>query len=247
MWTRGRSSLVAVGLAGLALSGCGSASEPSPPTGVDELEIPTPSLTPSDFVAGIDNPLLPLAPGNTWVYEATSEDGEETITVTVLDETRTVGGVTATVVHDVVTDADGEVLEDTRDWFAQDTAGNVWYLGEATTEYADGKSSTEGSWEAGVDGAQAGLAMAAEPRLGDGYRMEYLPGEAEDRAAVLSLDATATVPFGTFTDLLETEDTTPLEPGLVERKLYAKDVGLIREETIAGGDDVVVLVSFTQK
>lgn len=247
MWTRGRSSVVVVGLAGLALSGCGSASEPSPPTGVDGLQIPTPSLTATDFVPRIDNPLLPLVPGNTWVYRATSSDGEETITVTVLDETRTIGGVTATVVHDVVTDAEGEVLEDTRDWFAQDTAGNVWYLGEATTEYDNGKSSTEGSWEAGVDGAQAGLAMPAAPRLGDGYRMEYLRGEAEDRAAVLSLDATATVPFGRFTDLLETEDTTPLEPGLVERKLYAKDVGLIREETIAGGDEVVVLLSFTQK
>ena len=231
----------------IVLAGCGSASEPSPPTGVDGLEIPTPGLTASDFVPRVDNPWLPLVPGNEWVYQATSSEGEETITVTVLDETRKIGGVTATVVHDVVTDAEGELVEDTFDWFAQDTAGNVWYLGEATTEYDDGETSTEGSWEAGVDGAEAGLAMAAEPRIGDGYQMEYLRGEAEDQAAVLALDATATVPFGSFDGLLETEDTTPLEPGLVEHKLYAEGTGLVREETVAGGDEVVVLVSFTQK
>ncbi|KRA38305.1 hypothetical protein ASD81_06600 [Nocardioides sp. Root614] len=231
----------------IVLGGCGSASEPSPPTGVDGLEIPTPGLTASDFVPRIDNRWLPLVPGTEWVYQATSSEGEETITVTVLDETRKIGGVTATVVHDVVTDADGELVEDTFDWFAQDTAGNVWYLGEATTEYDDGETSTEGSWEAGVDGAEAGLAMAAEPRIGDGYKMEYLRGEAEDQAAVLGLDATATVPFGSFDGLLETEDTTPLEPGLVEHKLYAEGTGLIREETVEGGDEVVVLVSFTQK
>lgn len=248
-WTRGRSSVVAAALVATALSGCGSASEPSPPTGVDGLEIPTPDLTASDFVPRIDNPWLPLVPGNEWIYRATSSEGEgeETITVSVLDETRQIGGVTATVVHDVVTDAAGELVEDTFDWFAQDAAGNVWYLGEATTEYDEGETSTEGSWEAGVDGAKAGLAMAAAPRLGDGYKMEYLRGEAEDQAQVLGLDATATVPFGTFDGLLETEDTTPLEPGLVEHKLYAHGTGLIREETVAGGDEVVVLVSFTQK
>lgn len=229
------------------LSGCGSASVSSPPTGVDGLQIPTPSLTASDFVPRIDNPWLPLAPGNEWVYQATSADGGKTITVTVLDETREIGGVNATVVRDVVTDADGEVLEETRGWFAQDTAGNVWSLGETTTVDAVGETSTEGAWEAGVDGAQAGLAMPAAPRRGDGYRREFLRGAAEDRAEVLTLDASANVPFGSFTDLLETEDTTPLDPDLVERKLYASGVGLIQVETVAGGDGVVVLMSFTEK
>lgn len=219
----------------------------SPSTGVDGLQIPTPSLAASDFVARVDNPWLPLAPGNVWVYRATSSDGEKTITVTVLDETREIGGVDATVVRDVVTDADGKVLGETRDWFAQDAAGNVWSLGEATTVGDVGETSGEGSWEAGVDGAEAGLAMPAEPRLGDGYRREFLRGEAEDRVLVLTLDASANVPFGSFTDLLETEDTSPLDPGLVERRLYARGVGLIQEETVAGGDEVVVLVSFAQK
>lgn len=230
-----------------ALSGCGSASVSSPPTGVDGLQIPTPSITASDFVPRIDNPWLPLAPGNEWVYQASSAGGAKTITVTVLEETREIGGVNATVVRDVVTDAEGKVLEDSRDWFAQDAAGNVWALGEATTEYDGDETSTEGSWEAGVDGAEAGLAMAAAPRVGDGYRREFLRGEAEDRVTVLALDASANVPFGSFTDLLETEDTTPLDPDLVERRLYARGVGLIGAETIAGGDEVVVLVSFTEK
>jgi hypothetical protein len=169
------------------------------------------------------------------------------VTVTVLDETREVQGVTATVVHDVVRDPDGAVLEDTYDWYAQDAAGNVWYLGEDTTEYDGRRVSKEGSWEAGVDGAQAGLAMPASPRVGDGYRMEHYAGVAEDRAQVLRLDASASVPYGDFTGLLETEDSTPLEPGVVEHKLYAEGVGVVREETVAGGDEVVELVSMTRK
>lgn len=247
MRTRGWSSVVAAALVAAALSGCGSASVSSPPTGVDGLQIPTPSITASDFVPRIDNPWLPLVLGNAWVYQASSAGGATTITVTVLEETREIGGVNATVVRDVVTGADGKVLEDSRGWFAQDAAGNVWALGEATTVYDGDETSTEGSWEAGVDGAEAGLAMAAAPRVGDGYRREFLRGEAEDRATVLALDASANVPFGSFTDLVETEDTTPLAPGLVERRLYARDVGLIQVETVAGGDEVVVLVSFTRK
>jgi len=227
----------------LLLAGCGSASEPSPPAGVDQLEIPTPSPDPDDFVATIDNPWLPLTPGSTWTYE--SSEGE-TITVTVTDETRVVAGVSTTVVHDVVTGADGEVVEDTFDWFAQDRAGNVWYFGEETTEYDDrGRPETHGSWEAGVDGARAGLVMAATPRVGDGYQQEYYPGEAEDQAEVLSLDASVEVPFGSYDGVLQTEDTTPLEPELVERKYYARGVGVVLEETVAGGSDRVVLVSFT--
>lgn len=249
--SRGRAAVVpaVTVLAVLALAtGCGSAADESPPSGVDGLDIPTPTLSPSDFVDAIDNPWLPLAPGSTWVYRSTSSDGDQTVTVTVLDETRDIGGVRATVVHDVVTDAEGgDVIEDTYDWYAQDGAGNVWYLGEATTEYGDGPPSTEGSWEAGVDGAEAGLVMAARPRVGDGYRMEYLAGTAEDRAQVLALDESTTVPAGSYTGLLETEDTTALEPDVVENKLYAQGVGVVREQTISGGDELVELVSFTQR
>lgn len=224
-----------VGLAcSVGLAGCGSASEPSPPSGIDELVIPTPSLDPADFVADIDNPWLPLAPGNEWHYTATATGDVDTITVTVLDETREIQGVTATVVQEVARDRSGEVVEATVDWFAQDADGNVWHLGE------------EDVWQAGVDGAEAGLAMPARPRVGDGYRTGYLEGEAEDRAEVVDLDGSASVPYGDLTGLVEIENSTPLEPGVLERKVYARDIGLVRDVMVDGGDALVELVSFAQ-
>jgi hypothetical protein len=225
-------------------SGCGSAPQKSPPTGVDELQIPTPSPDPDDFVEGIDNPYLPLTPGRRWVYESGGIEPERT-TVTVTGDTKEVQGVTTTVVRDVVRDSEGRVVENTFDWFAQDRAGNVWYFGEDTTEYDDrGRPDHSGSWEAGIDGAQAGLVMPAQPRVGDGYQQESFPGVAEDRGEVLSLDESVNVPFGSYTDVLQTEDTTPLEPGLVERKYYAPGVGLVLEETVLGGSERVELVNY---
>ena len=226
------------------LAACGAAPLEVDPAGVDGLVVPTPSPDPADFVARIDNPYLPLQPGNVWVYEATGEE-PGTVTVTVTEETRVVAGVTATVVHDVVTDASGEVVEETYDWFAQDRAGNVWFLGEDTRAYDDrGRPDREGSWEAGVDGAQAGLAMPAVPRFGDGYRQEHAPGEAEGRVEVLSLDEERQVGGVRYDDLLVTENTTPLEPGLVEREYYAPGTGLVYEETVSGGEEQAELVSF---
>jgi hypothetical protein len=240
-----RPLLLAIGASlPLLLGGCGSAPEKSPPTGVDGLRIPTPSPDPDDFVAGIDNPYLPLAPGSRWVYESAGVDRERT-TVTVTGDTREVQGVTTTVVHDVVRDSGGEVVEDTFDWFAQDTAGNVWYFGEDTTEYDDrGRPDHSGSWEAGVDGASAGLAMPDAPRVGDGYQLESSPGVSEDRSQVLSVDESVNVEFGSFTDVLQTEDTTPLEPGIVEQKYYAPGIGLVLEQTVLGGAERLELVSY---
>lgn len=227
-----------------SLTSCGGDPVPIDPQGVDELEIPTPSADPDDFVDAIDNLYLPLTPGSRWVYRQSGPE-VQTITVTVTDETRVVQGVTTTVVHDVVTGPDGEVVEDTYDWFAQDTDGNVWYFGEETVEYdAQGHGDTEGSWEAGVDGARAGIAMLAVPRVGDGYEQEHLEGVAEDRATVLTLDQAVNVAFGTFQDVLETEETTPLEPDQVERKYYAAGIGVVYEEKV-GTDEAVELVEFT--
>ncbi len=231
----------------LLVAGCGEGALPVeyPPQGVDELTIPTPSPDPDDFVDGIDNPWLPLVPGSTWTYESTGEE-PETVTVTVTDETRVVAGVTTTVVHDVVTGPDGEVVEDTYDWFAQDEDGNVWYFGEQSTEYDEqGRPDPAGSWEAGVDGALAGLVMPADPRVGDAYEQESYPGEAEDRATVLSLDEQVTVPFGGYEDVLMTEDTTPLEPGIAEHKYYARGVGVVLERTVLGGSESLELVEHT--
>jgi hypothetical protein len=157
---------------------------------------------------------------------------------------RIANGVTARVVRDTVTER-GRLVEDTFDWFAQDRAGNVWYLGEDTTEYEDGRPvSKEGSGEAGVDGARPGIVMLARPRPGHGYRQEHAPGEAEDRARVLSLDDQAEVPAGHFTDVLTTKDWNPLEPKVLEYKLYARGVGLVLAVHVSGGSGREELVRY---
>ena len=187
-------------------------------------------LGPGDFSTRIDNPYLPMAVGNRWTYREVEGGVVQRVVVTVTPRTKLISnGVRARVVHDRVT-VHGKIKEDTFDWYAQDRAGNVWYLGEDTTEYAKGKPpSKAGSFEAGVRGAQAGVAMPAHPRPGMSYRQEYLKGEAEDRGRVLSVDARARVPFGSFANVLKTEDSTPLEPTATERKYYARNVGSVLE------------------
>lgn len=205
------------------------------PTGSEPVE-----LDPADFSSDVDHPYWPMAPGNRWVYE---EDGKQ-VEVTVTDRTRTIAGIEARVVHDVVTE-DGQVVEDTFDWYARDRDGNLWYLGEDTTEFEDGKAvSKEGSWEAGVDGAQAGILLPGHPEAGQAYRQEYYKGHAEDRAKVLSLDESAVVPYGSFDTALMTEETTPLEPDVRERKYYVRDVGPVLAVSLSGGGGREELVSF---
>jgi hypothetical protein len=190
----------------------------------------------------VDHPFFPLEPGSRWTYD--SDDGSEHIEVVVLEETRVVMGIAATVVRDTVTE-DGEVVEDTYDWYAQDREGNVWYLGEDSTEYKDGKPDNKhGSWEAGVDGALPGIIMLADPRPGAAYRQELFKGEAEDLAEVVALDGKAMVPFGTYESLLVTKEWNPLEPKVVEQKYYARGVGLVFEEKVTGARGKVHLVLF---
>ena len=191
-----------------------------------------PSVNPADFVAGVDNPLFPLVPGTRYVYQG----GGETTEVTVTDDTKQILGVTAIVVRDVVS-VGGEIIEDTYDWYAQDKTGDVWYLGENTKEYEDGELvSTQGSWEAGVDGAQPGIIMhATQPALGAPYRQEYYVCVAEDWGEVVSLNESVTVSYGSFDHCLQTRDFTPLEPGVSEYKYYAPGVGLVLEVDVQSG------------
>jgi hypothetical protein len=194
------------------------------------------TLDPADFTTDIDNPYFPLQPGSKWVFR----EGEQQVVIKVTNETKKIEGITARVVRDTVSE-NGALVEDTFDWYAQDSAGNVWYMGEDTTEYEKGKPKTkEGSWEAGVDGAEPGVIMPAQPRPGLAYRQEYYKGEAEDRAKVVSIDAKVTVPFGRFENSVETEDTAPLGGSSVEHKYYAKNVGLVLAEGSGGGREELV-------
>ena len=203
-------------------------------------------ISPANFVSEVDNEFFPLKPGTTFFYEG-EKDGVPTTNETyVTHDTEQILGVTTTVVHDRAFE-NGVLAEDTFDWYAQDKAGNVWYFGEDTKELdPDGNViSTEGSWEAGVDGAQPGIIMEANPRVGDRYQQEFAPDVAEDMARVLSLHKSACVPYGCFDDLLLTKEWTPLERGVVERKYYAEDVGFILGVMVTGGDERTELVRVT--
>jgi hypothetical protein len=219
-----------------------SAPAPRNPAAFVEGEPYRPRIDPAGFVSVIDNPFLPLRPGTTLIYEGISGGERETVKVTVTHDTKEIMGIAATVVRDRVF-VDGTLAEDTFDWYAQDPQGNVWYLGEDTKEYEDGEVvSTEGSWEAGVDGAQPGIIMLADPQVGDTYRQEFYEGEAEDVARVLALDESVTVPHGSFDGVLRTEDWTPLEPEFRENKFYARGIGVVFEQLVRGGKEVLRLV-----
>jgi hypothetical protein len=204
-------------------------------------------IDPADFTTEITNPYFPIAAGKTWIFRETDAEGaERKVVVTVTNDTKTIMGIETRVVHDQVTE-DGQLSENTYDWYAQDSQGSLWYFGEDTKEYEHGKvKSTEGSWEAGVDGALPGVIIPADPQPGMVYREEYYKGHAEDGAEILSLNAHAKVPYGTFEHVLQTRNFTPLEPNLVEEKFYAKDVGPVLEITVTGGSDRTELLTIKQ-
>lgn len=269
---RTRPHLLTLLMPALVLSACGSTthepSTPAPPTppttaptessspsaalssaspsASSAAVVPGASIDPADFVAAIDNPWFPLLPGSTWTYRGTKdgEPGEDTMTVTT--STKDIAGITAVVVHDELVQG-GKVRERTDDYYTQDTAGNVWYLGEDTAELDDaGKvSSTEGSWLTGVDGAAPGIIMPADPQVGVGGPQEIYPGHAEDHYVVLLTDANVKVPAGSYTTAVVTAEWTPLEPDVLSEKVYVKGVGEVREADVKGGDEKFELVLTT--
>ena len=243
-----RDILAGVVVTMFAVAACGASptAEPSagsttPPT-IDDMYAPT--VEPAAFSSTVENPFFPLRPGMRWEYRSNTPDGVETTIVTVADTTKTIMGAPCVEVRDTVT-LNGELKEDTLDWYAQHRDGTVWYFGEDTKEYENGKvSSTEGTWTAGIDGALPGIVMPARPQVGDRYRQEYYRGHAEDMAEVQSLTETAVVPAGSYNGAVKTNDYTPLKPDLLENKYYARGVGVVLTVDVrAGGRDE--LVSFT--
>ena len=247
---------LAAGIAVMILSWAGTAEAkkevpPYAPEVAEDSGKYDPKIDPANFVREVDNPYFPLKPGTKFVYEGETKDGTERVEVEVTRQTKTILGVKCVVVRDRAY-LEGELIEDTFDWHAQDKKGNVWYFGEDTKEYENGEVvSTAGSFEAGKDGAKAGIIMKAKPRVGDSYRQEYYVGEAEDMAEVLTLDAAGLndavdVPYGSFENVLLTKDWAPVEPNVLEHKYYARDVGLIGAEKVVGGsEDQVELVEVT--
>ena len=206
-------------------------------------------LDPAEFTTKIDNPYWPMSPGSKWVYSETDTQGtREKAVVEVTNKTKKIAnGVVARVIRDTVSE-NGTPVEVTDDWYAQDSAGNIWYLGEYVTNYKNGKVvDHSGSFEAGVDGAQAGIAMPANPEPGMAYRQEYYKGVAEDKGAVITVgEEQVQVPFGHFdTDVLMTRDLVPTEPKVQELKFYAPDVGPLLSVHTDGAGGRAELVSYT--
>jgi hypothetical protein len=216
----------------LALSGC--ASEPKRSTASKR------------FVEQIDNPWFPLVRGTTFVYRG-MKDGEPSREVLrVTNRTKLIQGVRCTVLKDRLY-LSGRLEERTTDWYAQDEKGNVWYFGEETAELdKQGRvTSREGSWQAGVDGARTGIYMPAEPKVGQSFAQEFYAGHAEDHFRVVDLAASVSVPYATSKQALLTEEWTPLEPGVIDHKLYVRGIGAVKEQAVKGGHELNVLVSVT--
>lgn len=208
------------------------------------LALPPPLPAPSEFAPQVDNAWFPLRPGTSLLYRGRKDGEPSRDRLRVLAQKKTILGIRVTVVSDKLY-IRGKLEERTHDWYAQDKRGNVWYLGEATAEVnSDGSIKTrEGSWQAGVDGARAGIFMPAHPHRGETGIQEMLKGEAEDHFRVLALDASVSTPAAASSHALLTREWTPLEPGVVDHKLYVRGIGTVLEETVKGGDEVNELIA----
>ena len=240
--------IVAAAIATGALGAVAAAAKPDPSKGLPQGSEKV-TLRPADFTIEIDNPYWPMRPGNTWVYIESEPGGPiQDVVVEVTDTTKTMAnGIEARVILDTVSE-NGVPVEVTEDWYAQDVRGNIWYFGEYVTNYTNGEVvDHSGSSEAGVDGAEPGVALPAHPKPGMTYRQEYFKGEAEDRGAVITVgEEKVEVPFGFFDKkILMTRDLSRIEPTVQELKFYAPGVGPLLSMHTDGPGGRVTLVSFT--
>ncbi len=203
-----------------------------------------PMPKPSNFVARDDNPWFPLKPGTTLKYRGVRDGKRAFEVLTVTNQTKRIQGVATTVVHDSLY-LNGKLSEETIDWYAQDKQGTVWYFGEYTKTFnAKGQvESRSGSFEAGVDGAKAGIFMPGKPTVGQAFQQEYYKGQAEDHFQILSLQASVKVPGASSTRAMRTKEWTPLEPGVLDNKYYVRGIGTVKELAVKGGNERLDLVS----
>ena len=202
-----------------------------------------PAIHPADFSPDVTNGWFPLQPGTTYVYTGTKDGQKALDVVQVSPATRKVDGVVTRVVNDRL--FLNNVLEErTADYYAQDRCGNVWYFGEDTaTLDGNGKvTDRSGSFRAGLNGAQPGVYIQAQPQIGRWFRQEWYRGQAEDRYRALSTSASVTVRYGSYRGALRTEERTDLEPGVVDNKYYVRGLGVIKELSVKGGTEVLQLV-----
>ena len=205
-----------------------------------------PVLDPANFVSVIDNPYYPLPVGRVLVYKGVRDGRHQIDTVTVTNQTKVIEGITATTVTDVATTLSGKLLEKTTDWYAQDKQGNVWYVGEDTAAYLpNGQVDTSGSWTADVHDGEPGIIMEANPQIPDAYRQEYLKGQAEDTAWITGFGGSLSIPYGTVHNVLTSLEHTALEPDVVDLKIYAPGLGIVKEQALAGGQEIAKLVKVT--
>jgi hypothetical protein len=251
---------VALAILALAAGGCtsspggteGSATPPRSSAGSSPTSssAPLPSgsayepvIDAANFVSAVDNAYFPLAPGTKYVYEGVKDGVSQRDEVVVTDRTKVILGIPCVVVTDTATHND-TLLEKTEDWYTQDKGGNVWYFGEDTAEYENGEvASTEGSWQAGVDGAKPGIIMLAHPQVTDSFRQEYYAGHAEDMFWVVSVTQSVAVPYGRFGNALLSLEWSRLEPKVIDQKYYVPGVGVVFEASVAGPKEQAELVS----
>jgi len=184
----------------------------------------------ADWASSGRNPYFVLEPGYFLILEGEEKGVKIRTEINVLSETKTIDGVECRVVQDKVTE-NGQVHEVARDYFAfSKKTSSVYYFGEDVDNYKDGKvANHEGSWLSGVNGAKYGLQMPGLPLLGARFYQELAPGVGMDRIEIVSLSETFETPAGKFEHCLKTEETSPLEPGVREHKLYAPGIGAIQE------------------
>jgi hypothetical protein len=242
-----RRSLAAATVTGMlvALGACGSDNGDSATSTVPgEVPSSTYEVDPANFAHPVENPYFPLKPGTTLGYKGSDEGRQAFEVYSITSRTKTILGVKTRVITDRFYE-DGKLHESTEDWYVPDSKGTVWYFGEATmTIGSNGKpNGTSGSWEAGVDGAKAGIFMPAEPKVGQAFRQELYKGEAEDKFRILSLRAPVKVPYVSTRRAMLTTEFTRLEPGAISHKYYVRGVGEVLEQDVKGGNERLALVS----